>query len=200
LTYSISAAFSNQFKSVGKNASERPQRRSPRLQGYDYAQVGAYFVTICTHDRAHLFGAIVDGVMVLNYAGAIARDELVSIPEYWPQQIELDAFIVMPNHVHIILVLVGTAASADNACVVPTGGNAGGADTQKRVPTLGTVIGSYKSGVTRRIREAQDEPELQVWQGRYHDHIIRSEAALNRFREYIMYNPARWREDTFYGG
>ena len=176
-----------------------PQRRSPRLQGYDYAQAGAYFVTICTHNRAHLFGTIVDGVMVLNHAGKIAEDELVSIPEYWPQQVELEAFVVMPNHVHAILVLVGTAFLPSAAKHPAPATDTQKPDTQKRVPTLGTVVGNYKSGVTRRVREAQGEPELRVWQGRYYDHIIRSEAALNRIREYIMYNPARWREDTLYG-
>lgn len=67
------------------------------------------------------------------------------------------------------------------------------------VPTLGTVIGSYKSGVTRRIREMQKQPDLRVWQARYHDHIIRNETDLNRIREYTVNNPARWQQDIFYG-
>jgi REP element-mobilizing transposase RayT len=163
------------------------QRRSPRLQGYDYSQSGAYFVTVCTHERAHLFGAVADGVMMLSDIGRIAHNEICQIPVYWPGYVETDLFIVMPNHVHIILVLVGTPFLAS---AVP--------DTQKRVPTLGTVIGAYKSGVTRRIRETSREPERRVWQGRYHDHIIRSEADLNRIREYVLNNPARWMADTFF--
>lgn len=169
----------------------QPERKSPRLRGYDYSQEGAYFVTICTHDRAHLFGAIVDGVMVLSHAGTIAQERWLALPDHH-SHIELDAFVVMPNHVHGIIVLVGTGPAL-------SGTDNTGADNAGVVPTLGTVIGSYKSGVTRRVREAQGEPQLRVWQGRYHDHIIRSEAALNRIREYIMYNPARWREDIFYG-
>jgi REP element-mobilizing transposase RayT len=170
------------------------QRKSPRLQGYDYSQSGAYFVTICTHNRAHLFGEITEGAMMLNDAGAIAQERWLALPDHHPN-VELDAFVVMPNHVHGIVILVGTgpalSVATDNAGVVT--------DNAGVVPTLGTVIGSYKSGVTRRIREAQNDPDLRVWQSRYHDHIIRTETALNHIREYIMYNPARWREDAFYG-
>lgn len=181
----------------------QPQRKSPRLRGYNYAQAGAYFVTICTHDRAHLFSAIVDGVMVLSHAGTIAQERWLALPDHH-SHIELDAFVVMPNHVHGIIVLVGTgpALSAGPALSGTNNVNTdnAGADNAGVVPTLGAAIGSYKSGVTRRVQEAQGEPQRQVWQGRYHDHIIRSKAALNRISEYIMHNPAQWHEDTFYSG
>ncbi|MCB9455210.1 MAG: hypothetical protein H6671_04395 [Anaerolineaceae bacterium] len=172
--------------------TQRPQRKSPRLQGYDYAQAGAYFVTICTHERAHLFGEVIDGVMILSRAGEIAEERWLALPNHH-EGIELDVFVVMPNHVHGIIVLTG---------IVGTGPALSGhhaADNAGVVPTLGTVIGSYKSGVTRRIREMQKQPDLRVWQARYHDHIIRNETDLNRIREYTINNPARWQQDIFYG-
>ncbi|MCK6580382.1 MAG: hypothetical protein L6Q98_19990 [Anaerolineae bacterium] len=118
--------------------SSFPQRKSPRLHGYNYSASGAYFVTICTHQRQHPFGHITDGAMLRTQAGEIAAERWYALPEHH-SGIELDAFIVMPNQVHGIMVVLGDAVGADNAGVVPT---------------LGTVIGSYKSGVTRRIREA----------------------------------------------
>ncbi len=161
-----------------------PQRKSPRLQGYDYAQAGAYFVTLCAHQRAHVFGDICDGVMVLNESGRIAEAHWVAIPDHHPG-VELDGFVVMPNHMHGIIVIMDR--EADNAGVVPT---------EVSIPSLGVVVGSYKSGVTRRIRQMY--PDLILWQRRYHDHIIRNEADLHRIREYVVANPARWYDDTFY--
>jgi putative transposase len=106
----------------------------------------------------------------------------------------------MPNHVHGIIIIT------DNASVVPTVGTR----LASSVPTirpkgatsgsLGAIVGSYKSGVTRHIRKFLQHPDLIVWQGRYHDHIIRDEADLNRIREYVLYNPSRWQEDVFYHG
>lgn len=191
-----------------------PQRKSPRLQGYDYAQSGAYFVTICTQDRAHLFGEIVDGEMQLSAAGQIAQERWFALPDHH-LHVALDAFVVMPNHVHGILLLVGAGsalpgeragkvdagdAQADNAGIARTiGAGDVKADNAGIVPTLGTVVGSYKSGVTRRIREAYQQPEMRVWQGRYHDHIVRDLRDANRIRAYIATNPARWQSDVFYG-
>ena len=165
-----------------------PQRKSPRLQGYDYAQSGAYFVTICTRGRAHFFGEIIDGAMALSDIGAIAQDELSRISTHWPHYVELDVSVVMPNHIHAILLFVGTAR-------LPSAGEDKHkrTDAQKGVPTLGRVIGSYKAGVTRRIH-----PVLPIWQSRDHDHVIRSEPDRDRIRHYVLNNPARWQADTFY--
>jgi REP element-mobilizing transposase RayT len=170
-------------------------RRAIRLQGYDYTQSGAYFVTICTHDRARLFGEVVDGAMALSRAGEIAQARWFALPHHHPN-IELDAFVVMPNHIHGIVINVGTgrALSTESALSI-------GVDNAGVVPTvsLGTVIGSYKSGVTRRIREDRQQPELPIWQSRYYDHIIRNEQDLNRIRQYIDANPASWEADSLYG-
>ena len=92
---------------MSENSKYNPQihhRRSVRLKGYDYAQAGAYFITICTHERACLFGKITDGKMILNDAGKIANDEWLKTPEL-RKNVELDAFIVMPNHIHVIILI-----------------------------------------------------------------------------------------------
>jgi len=217
-----------------------PQRRSPGLRDYDYAQSGAYFITICTHQRLHLFGEItLDAGMNLNEIGQLAHDYWCAIPEHFPM-VELDAFIVMPNHIHGILVLGG--GSADTA--VPCPYNQAERDTSQQARgdasqhntieqrgriepsdkiaskgnpkdvsrpnenqaatfgkpvkgSLSIIIGAYKSIVTRTVRQAID-PHLTIWQGRFHDHIIRSEVSLNRIRHYTLNNPALWHEDRFY--
>lgn len=172
------------------------QRRSPRLQGYDYSQAGAYFITICTQDRIQLFGDVVEETVRLSQAGEIAQEALICIPEYWSNRIDLDAAVVMPNHIHAILLFVGT-----RFCVSEnTGPDERFSDVQKHPRKLGNVVNAYKGGVTRRIRAAHDMPNLRVWQARYHDHIVRDESDLTRLREYVHYNRARWEADRFYDG
>ena len=166
-----------------------PQRKNPRLEGYNYSQDGMYFVTICTHKRNHLFGHIKNDVMILNTKGKIAHQEIERINSRWDDA-NVDMFVVMPNHVHMIIMIndVETTFSQFDLKQPP--------DRQKPVPTLGNIIGNYKAGVTRLMRAI--EPELTVWQNRYHDHIIRNEKSLNYIRRYVQYNPALWETDTFY--
>jgi REP element-mobilizing transposase RayT len=150
-----------------------PQRKSPRLQGYDYSQSGAYFITICTNKWAHWFGDIRDGVMVLHAIGQIAADCWAAIPAHFTG-VELDLAVVMPNHIHGIIVLEGGGAA------------------------LGTIIGSYKAAVTRQVHRQQLTAPKTIWHTRYYDHIIRNELALNHIREYILSNPTRWQMDRLY--
>ncbi|MCC6613109.1 MAG: transposase [Anaerolineae bacterium] len=170
-----------------------PQRKSPRLRDYDYAQSGAYFVTICTYRREHLFGEVVDQQMHLSRMGSIAHDLWYTIPDHH-SQVELDAFVVMPNHVHGIIV-VGTPRAA-------SGGENDGrsADRARPVPTesLGAIIGAYKSAVTRTVNQAMRLVAPTVWQTRYDHHIIRSEHDLDRIRAYVADNSARWLDDTLF--
>ena len=186
----------------------RRARKSPRLQGYDYSQEGAYFVTICTHRRAHLFGEIVDGEMRLSAMGSMAESCWVEIPAHFPH-VELDAYVIMPNHVHGILAIMDAPTSPqspdpvrrDEACLVldkPENLTLSPRPKGVKPGSLGAVVGSYKSAVTRRIHRQMDDPVVKIWQGRYHDHIIRDEISLNKLREYILYNPAGWEDDTFY--
>lgn len=155
------------------------QRKSPRLPGYDYTQTGVYFVTICTHQRAWVFGDICQDTMQPSALGEIADTELGALADFW-DSVTSEQHIVMPNHVHALIVLSGEPGT--------------------KPPTLGSVIGNYKAGVTRTAREqgllAVDE---RLWQVRYHDHIVRDEQRLNVIRAYIETNPARWHADTFYG-
>ncbi len=161
-----------------------PKRKSPRLQGYDYTQPGAYFITICTHQRQHIFGHVKEDIMVLSDAGRIAEARWLALPEHHTL-IELDAVIIMPNHMHGIVIIHGDPSPP------PT-------RNHLMSKSLGTIVDSYKSSVTRHIRKALAGFENEIiWQARYHDHIIRSEADFNRIRTYVKYNPATWNDDTF---
>lgn len=159
----------------------RHQRKSPRLPGYDYAQSGAYFVTICTQLRQHHFGDIQNQAMIFSPMGSIVQAEIAQIPQRW-QQVDLDGFVVMPNHVHAIIVLIHPS----------------GMDTQKP-PTLGRIVGNFKAGVTRlAVAQGLLDAGDPLWQERYHDHIIRDERRYHIIRQYIQENPARWEEDRFF--
>ncbi|MCP9448186.1 MAG: hypothetical protein NNA22_11550, partial [Nitrospira sp.] len=122
----------------------RSTRRSIRLKGYDYSQTGAYFITAVTQDRVCLFGEVVDGEMRVNKFGEIARHCWFDIPAHFPHA-ELDAFVVMPNHVHGIIVIVDGRGTA---CRAPT--ERFGHPVTGSIPT---VIRSFKSAVTKRINE-----------------------------------------------
>lgn len=152
-----------------------PQRKSPRLKDYDYSSPGGYFVTICTQQKQHFFGKIQDGIMQLSDVGQIAHDHWTTTPDHFPT-VKLGDYVVMPNHVHLIVFLEES----------PTG-----------KPSLPTIIGSYKAAVTR-IAKRELDFTAKIWQTLYHDHIIRNLADLNRIRDYVEHNPARWEADTFY--
>ena len=165
----------------------RPNRRSIRLTDYDYTQPGAYFITAVTQGRGCLFGAVVDGVMRLNAYGKVVRACWLEIPRHFAN-VELDEFVVMPNHVHGIIFLVEDAAGAS-----------GGAMPQRPPPqpgppsrSVGAIVGSFKSAVTRRINRHRNSPGTPVWQRNYFEHVVRNEESLHRIRNYIRSNPGRW--------
>ncbi|MCI0595059.1 MAG: hypothetical protein L0Z48_00785 [candidate division Zixibacteria bacterium] len=175
-------------------------RRSIRLKEYDYAQAGAYFVTVCTQGREDFFGEIKNGEMVLNGAGKMVQTAWDALPERFPE-IELDEFMVMPNHVHGIIVMGG-------APLVSTVGGAPGEDRTdaknragtRPAPTLGEIVGVFKSITTleyvRAIKRCHWPPfPGRLWQRNYFEHIIRNEKTLAKIREYIVNNPQRWRFD-----
>ncbi|MBD1905464.1 transposase [Funiculus sociatus GB2-A5] len=166
-------------------------RRSIRLKGYDYSQVGVYFITICTHQRQCLFGAIANSKMELNPYGQIAAECWDGIPQHF-SRIQLDACVVMPNHLHGILVI--TDAGRDMALPCPY-------ERQFGKPisgSLSTAIGSFKSVVTKRINLVRGAPGTPVWQPNFYEHIIRSEPSLQRIREYIHTNPQSWEVDQLH--
>ena len=170
---------------------ERRNRRSVRLKGYDYAGAGAYFVTICVQNRECLFGRIADGQMVLNDAGMMIQTVWNEIPPHYPG-IEIDASVVMPNHIHGIIVIVGAA---------PRGRPVDG-QPQGVAPTLSLpdVVHRFKTMTTKRYADGVKQYGWRrfngkLWQRNYYEHIIRSDDELNSIREYIAINPAQWALD-----
>jgi putative transposase len=255
-------------------------RRSIRLKGHDYTQPAAYFVTLCTHEWAHLFGKVVDGAMQLNECGEIVRTEWFQTAVVRPYVVlNLDEFVVMPNHIHGIIWIVGNdngddgvdngsdarddgsggdtprndgagsggAGRRDDGCRDDGAGSGGtgrrddgrrddgagsrggtvgaqrrcaptfapknatfppgaapqsagrairGATPTNVVPgSLGAIIRSFKSAVTRRINIMRNTPGAPVWQRNYYEHIIRTDRALNAIRRYVADNPRRWHLD-----
>ncbi|KAA0206229.1 transposase [Candidatus Uhrbacteria bacterium] len=161
-------------------------RRSIRLPSFDYASSGAYFVTIGAYQRECLFGEIVDGGMVLNEIGRIVRDGWDGIGEHF-SNVKTDEFVVMPNHVHGVIWLDGSCphVGATHASPLPKGPSSG---------SVGAIIGSFKSAVTKRVNEMN--PLFgPVWQRNYYERVIRSDAELDAVRQYIRDNPAKWEED-----
>ena len=145
-----------------------PKRKSPRILNYDYSTANFYFVTICTFEKKCIFG----NPGKLNWMGKAAEENLRMISRLYPN-IRLDKYVVMPNHIHMILAF------------------------QKSGETdLNVVVGQYKMSVTKRIRK--DRPDFQVWQRSYHDHVIRNQARYERIWMYIENNPQKWEEDCFY--
>mgnify|MGYP005856786213 CR=1 FL=1 len=171
-------------------ATPKRGRRSIRLEGYDYRWPGAYFITICTKRRVCLFGEVVAGEMHLNEVGRTVEGCWLRIPDHFPG-VELDAFVVMPNHVHGILVITG---SWD----VPWGTHASPLRTHPTGPqarSIGAIMGSFKSATTRCINKHRATPGARIWQRNYYEHVIRDQQSLERLRQYIQDNPARWELD-----
>ncbi len=225
---------------------------SARLQNWDYSNEGAYFITICTKDKVHLFGEIENGAMVLSKVGIIA-DILWYEIKYHTRNVELGEFVVMPNHIHGIVLLksneqntiynpgriapvetlhatslqhrldnnIGDIAPVETlhaTSLQPSGVNHPGhiapvetlhatslqhppsinkkmASISPKSNSISTIIRSYKSAVTRHAHRLGYEME---WQTRFYDHIIRNPTSFAKIANYIVNNPANWKEDKFY--
>lgn len=146
-------------------------RKSPRIPNFDYSQNSYYFITICTHERRNLFGLPNE----LNTIGEIVRKHIENIPGFY-QNIFIDKYVVMPNHVHFILVL----NNGDNN------------------PSVPLIIGQFKRGVTKEIHSMFSN--MIVWQRSFHDHVIRNDTGYKKIWQYIENNPLKWEEDCFYCG
>jgi len=178
----------------------RHRRRSIRLREYDYSRAGAYFLTVLTQDRACLFGEVVDEEMRLSHMGYLVHQEWTSLPDRFPN-IDPDAFIVMPNHIHGIVVitdvdLVGAGlVPAQNVNRATTPGA-----TTRVAPTVGGIVGAFKSITTVRYAHGVKHYAWlpfrgRLWQPNYYEHIIRNEEALKRVRQYIVDTPLCWSFD-----
>lgn len=175
--------------------------KSIRLEGYDYAQDGWYFVTICTKDKECLFGDIINEKMVLNDLGKMAEKYWQEIPVHFPF-VNLDEFIIMPNHVHGIIAIdhgddfitEGDLSTRRDVAVqrLYRGDNPQMSKISPKSGSLSTIIRSYKSIVTRESKKIMNN---FAWQSRFYDHIIRNEKSLNKIRQYIIDNPVKWEMD-----
>ncbi len=167
-------------------------RRSIRLQGYDYSQAGAYFVTSCTQGRVCLFGDIADGEMRLNDAGRIVADTWAALPQRFPM-INMDDFVIMPNHIHgIIIVGAGLALPSEPPRNLDAPRNRGAASS---APTLGDIVRAFKSISAISVNRLLGRQKHSLWQRNYFEHIIRNDKDLDRIRQYIADNPIRWEID-----
>ena len=194
------------------------KQRQHRLPGYDYTQPGSYFITICTHEREHFFGEVKEGRMLLNAIGRVTEKFLQEISHRFSNS-TLDTWVVMPNHVHLILVLWPNDENSNNDDNIINSGYA-----PRRVPTIfenntptglsdvylpnlpkgirplakgsvSSIINHFKGNVKRWCNK--NGFEHFRWQSRFHDHIIRDKAALETIQQYIQNNPANWKEDKF---
>lgn len=159
----------------------RHHRRSIRLRGYDYTVQGAYYVTICIHGRQCLLGDVVGGAVRLSDYGRIVTACWDAIPDHF-SGVELDAFVVMPDHVHGIVVIATD----------PPAPATGGQPTGPPKRSLGAIVGSFKAAAARQINQLRGTAGAPFWQRNYYEHIVRDSADLDRIRAYIECNPARW--------
>ena len=171
----------------------RFKRRSTRLGGYNYSEPGAYFVTVCVRDRKCLLGEVKNGTTRLNQSGKIVLNIWNELPGRFPF-VEIDEFVVMPNHIHGIIVLIDDvgapfmAPGENKSILLPQGESERGAIN--RAPTLGNVVRAFKGASTRLVR-ASGLSQFS-WQRNYYEHVIRNESELFQTRQYIQENPLKW--------
>ena len=165
-------------------------RRSLRLKGYDYSQIGLYFVTICAHDKKCLFGEVAKGEMQINEYGKTIESTWNDLVNH-NGGLRLKAFVVMPNHVHGI-VEIGGAGLEPRAGLepAPTGG--------MKSQGLQEIVRQFKTFSAKRINAIRNLPGTPVWQRNYYEHVIRDEDDCTRIIEYITTNPQRWAEDSLH--
>ena len=199
-------------------------RRSVRLKRYDYSKPGWYFITICTYKKDRIFGEIVNNRILLNDIGRLVKDEWIRTTQI-RKNVSLDEFVIMPNHMHGIIVINETTGTVGAHCNVPlqnrdvsrthcsdAGEHPNIIGAHCNVPlqqtefqyeqfgkstknSIPTIIKLFKSATTRHINEYRRTPGVPVWQRNYYEHIIRDENELNTIRKYIIENPLNWLTD-----
>jgi putative transposase len=174
-------------------------RKSIRLQGYDYASPGAYFVTMCSYQRRTIFGDIVDDEFVPNHIGAIVIEEVLRSQQI-RSELTIDEWVLMPNHLHAIL-WIETKQDCRSNRVGATGRSPLRDQQFLRGPakkSLGSFVAGLKSASTKRINQIRHSPGTPVWQRNYYERIIRNERELARLRQYTHDNPLRWEYDRYH--
>jgi REP element-mobilizing transposase RayT len=186
-----------------KGQSTTPRRSSIRLKGFDYSQPGGYFVTICVREGGPVLGEISQAEVQLNEVGKIADEIWQKIPSHKPW-IELDEYVVMPNHFHGILI-VHQFRRGEAFAVESRSFDRPHANASPLQPTKGTnpgsisaVIQNFKAISTRKINQTQHTPGKKFWQRGYYDRIIRNEGELIKIRKYILENPMKWELDEYH--
>lgn len=177
---------------------KKQYRKSPRANWIDY-DAGCFFVTVCTKNHIHYFGNIIDGKMNLSDIGKVAEYHLINASQF-NKNIDIPFFVVMPNHIHII---VGTSLCdvnyINNIPPIeqrnPNPSLRANPTSPRHVPMLSRYISSLKGAVTKDARNFN--PDF-AWQDRYHDHLIRSHRDFTNIARYIEENPIRWKKDCFY--
>jgi len=174
---------------------------SARLKNWDYRSNGAYFITICTANREHFFGEIIGNEtskeMNFSKVGMLAEKYWEQIPEHFPF-VSLGNFVIMPNHMHGILIINNVVAVETlqcNVCRDENGKNHFFSEISPKSGSVSTIIRSYKSVVTR---EAHLINSTFKWHTKFHDHIIRDSLSFERIQNYIEYNPNNWEKDKLY--
>lgn len=168
--------------------------KSVRLPHYDYATSGAYFLTLCTHDKESLFGTLADGIMHLNEYGRIIEREWLRSAEI-RKELEMGAFVIMPNHLHGI-VLINEDDRAHCRAALPEVYSRGSRDREAR--SISSFVAGFKSYTTKRINELRKTPGARLWQPNYFEHIIRNQRQFDTACEYIQTNPLRWELDKYH--
>jgi len=155
-------------------------RKRLRLQGRNYGQEGYYFVTFATRHLEHIFGQVKNGELILNEFGRIAQEEWLRAARV-RKHIELDAFVIMPNHIHGLIFISCTSRKPKKS-----GARSG---------SIGAIIGQFKSLVSKRVNEIRKTPGAALWHRGFYERVIRNEKELDRIRRYIQNNPKKWSED-----
>jgi putative transposase len=189
----------NQQKSVynlsmGHNQN-LPQRRSIRLPDYDYAQPGAYFVTVVAHGHLCIFGNVTDGCVILSDIGKIVEETWREIPKHF-SNVTNEHVVIMPNHVHGVIVIDTYSVRARHAS--PVRGESKDYPHGVKPHSLGAIVGSFKSSVTKKIHKMRRFENRMIWHRNYYEHVIRDETDYQRVLDYIETNPQNWQNDPQY--
>jgi putative transposase len=166
---------------------DKHQRRSIRLRNYDYSQAGYYYVTICTQDRICLFGGVREEHVYLNRLGLLVKRCWRWLPHRYPY-VKLDRWVIMPNHLHGIVVIADEDLCRGGSRTAPTA-------VVPRRKALGRLIGAFKTASTKEINKIMNTPGARIWQRSFYDHVMRNETELGLIRQYIFNNPLKWHLD-----
>ncbi len=176
-----------------KSKIDKHKRKSLRLKEYDYSKPGYYYVTVCTFNKRNLFGMIENDKMKSNRSGQFTEKCLKEIPSHFSNS-ELDYYVIMPNHIHFVVVIKGQNVGAENlqphSCSSLN-------EFQNIIPrSLGSIVKGFKIGVTKWFR--RNTNIHNVWQRNYYERIIRNDKELYEIRKYIEQNPLKWALDEYH--